>query len=137
MLVESASLLVRLQNISSSSSPARRVSVSQVVVGGGEISLDSVDTGGLEGGEISLKLDVSHAVSGWLSHPDTNLGLRLSLERLERLERAELVLESRERQGGLVRERRGVELQPDLQPDLVTSRTDCQHGEGQRKKCCR
>ena len=57
-------------------------------------------------GEI-LKLDVSHAVSGWLSQPGTNLGLRLSLEEEERrpgwLERAELVLETKE---SLLRQRR-------------------------------
>ena len=51
---------------------------------------------------------MSHAVSGWLSQPDTNLGLRLSLEEEEErrpgwLERAELVLETKE---SLLRQRR-------------------------------
>ena len=50
---------------------------------------------------------MSHAVSGWLSQPGTNLGLRLSLgeeeERPGWLERAELVLETKE---SLLRQRR-------------------------------
>ena len=140
VLVEAARLMVSLENIS----PHSRVRVSQVVEEG-EISLDIVRTG--EAGTPSdttlttLQLDVSHAVSGWLAQPHTNLGLRLSLESREsreRLEvkRAEVVLETREI---LVRQRReaGAARLVEFQPDLVNSRTDCRRADGKKNKCCR
>ena len=143
VLVEAARLMVSLENIS----PQSRVRVSQVVEEG-EISLDIVRTG--EAGTPSdttlttlttLQLDVSHAVSGWLAQPHTNLGLRLSLESREsreRLEvkRAEVVLETREI---LVRQRReaGAARLVEFQPDLVNSRTDCRRADGKKNKCCR
>ena len=136
VLVTAASLMVRLPSLPSPS----RVRVSQVVAGG-EISLDSVVTTAGTGGGSIIKLDVSHAVSGWLAQPNTNMGLTLSQERPERLERpevlrAELVLETRERPG-LVRERRQTDRLMEFQPDLVNSRTDCRVSVGKKNKCCR
>ena len=134
VLVEAAHLVVSLNHISAHTV----VRVSQVTEEG-EISLDRGVTGGA-GGErevLSLQLEVSHAVAGWLAQPHTNLGLRLSLdsqesqESQERLEvaRAELVLHTRET-SGLVRRRRET-------AGLVSSRTDCRAREGKRNKCCR
>ena len=137
VLVEAATLMVSLENIS----PQSRVRVSQVVEGG-EIILDTVRTGEATGApETTIKLDVSHALAGWLTRPHTNLGLRLSLGSQERLEvrRAWLVLETRESLA-LVRQRREAAGGPrvlEFQPDLVNSRTDCRRSQGRKNKCCR
>ena len=135
VLVEAATLMVSLENIS----PQSRVRVSQVVEEG-EISLDIVRTG--EAGapsDTTLQLEVTHAVSGWLAQPHTNLGLRLSLESQDSQEellvkRAELVLETKEI---LVRQKREATRMVEFQPDLVTSRTDCRRADGKKNKCCR
>ena len=64
MLVDSASLLLSLKDIL----PETQVRVSQVLEDG-EIGVDIVTTVGDDDGVTLVKLDVSHAVSGWMTDP--------------------------------------------------------------------
>ena len=86
--------------------------------------------------DVTLQLDVTHAVQAWLQDPDLNLGLKLVLEgaQLELVEEEgpELVLNS---QRALLRQKRATYLSTEIH-ERISSATDCRGGRG-KKNCCR
>ena len=134
VLVNSAVLMVRLRKLDSFHT-RRKVSVAQRVTKNAVIYLDTLNIDN-DVDDITVQLDVTHAVQAWIQDPDLNLGLQVVVEGLEvSLDEdlaPEIIVDS---QHSLIRQKRSTFLSTEFEDEIISA-TDCRPGRG-TKNCCR
>ena len=134
MLLNSAFLIIKIKKFGSPGTK-RKISVAQKVTESAVIYLDTINIDD-DDDDVTVQLDVTHAVQAWIQDPSLNLGLKLVLEgvevELDEDEGPELVLNS---QHALLRQKRATYLSTEIQ-ERISSATDCRFSRG-KKNCCR
>lgn len=131
--MNSATLLVNLRR-SVDKNDKTKVTFTQRVSNSAVIHLDWMTLDDINE-DITVKLDVKHAIQAWIENPDLNLGLQLHLEGVEVTlddSTPELVIDTKHSN---VRRKRATYMSTEF-GELITSWTDCKAVERGRK-CCR